>query len=111
MPLSRDQILARSTAGRTEQVQIGDGPDDHVIIRGLTRNEALTVQDLPTTIDKDNFMLSTALVDPVLSVADVAAWADADDAGVLVKVSEAIVTLSGMGEGAGKSGVARTRKR
>lgn len=108
MALTREQILARKVAGKTEPFKI-DG--DEVIIRGLTRNEALRVRECATTGDMDNLMISFGLVDPVMSPEDVDAWGEGGDAGTMIRLSNRISELSGMVEGAGKSGVPRTRKR
>lgn len=109
MVLSRDEILARKGGVKTEQFDIpGVGT---VVIRGLTRNEALQVRDAETTADKDNTLISHGLVEPKMSVDDVAAWADNESAGVMAALSERIGELSGMTEGAGKSRVPRTRRR
>jgi hypothetical protein len=106
--LTREQILNRKVAGKTETYALGD---DVVIIRGLTRNEALAVQQAPTLVEKDNLLISSGLVDPVMSPEDVAAWGESDEAGTLVAISSRIAELSGMSEGAGKSGVPRARRR
>lgn len=111
MALTREQILARRVAGKTEEFKIGD---DVVVIRGLTRDESLSMRkageagDLGAT---DNLLIHYGLVDPEMSIEDVAAWAAADDAGTLTDLSQAIARLSGMVEGAGKSRVPRARKR
>lgn len=99
--LTREQILARKTGkGRAT---LPDGST--VAIRALTRDEVLASQDLDALTDKDNFIVATGMTDPKLTVDDVAAWAAAGDAGDLVAVSEAIAELSGLAQGAGKSGV------
>lgn len=104
--LTRAQILARKT-GR-DVATLPDGTT--VAVRALTRNEVLQSQELGTLIDRDNFIVATGMTDPKLSVEDVAAWAEAADAGDLVAVSDRIAELSGLKEGAGKSGVPRTRE-
>ena len=111
MPLTREQILSRKVAGNTEEYPIGD---DVVIIRGLTRDESLSMRKAGEAGDlaaADNMLIHYGLVEPAMSVEDVAAWAVADSAGTLVDLSQAIARLSGMVEGAGKSGVSRPRKR
>ncbi len=108
MALTREQILARKVAGKTEIYPIDDG---EVVIRGLTRNEALEVREAETLADKDNLLISLGLVEPTMSPEDVAAWAESDEAGVLAGLSERIGVLSGMSEGAGKSRVPRARRR
>lgn len=111
MALTREQILARKVAGNTEEHKIGD---DVVIIRGLTRDESLSMRQASESGDlgaADNLLIHYGLVEPEMSVDDVAAWAAADDAGTLVDLSQAIARLSGMSEGAGKSRVPRAGKR
>lgn len=100
--LTRDQILARKTGRGT--VTLSDGGT--VAIRALTRDEALAVRDLPSVADQDNFIIATGLVNPAMSVDDVAAWAANDAAGDLAAVSEGIAELSGM---TAKSGKAATK--
>lgn len=109
MALTREEILARKVAGRTEVFDLGDGGE--VVIRGLTRNEALAVRGCESTGDMDSMMISFGLVDPVMSPEDVDTWGSADDAGTMIRLSNRISELSGMVEGAGKSGVPSPRKR
>lgn len=109
MALTRDEILARKKTGRTtERFPIGDG---EVIIRGLTRDEALQVRGAETLAEKDNVLISCGLVDPEMTPADVAEWAAEEDAGLLGALSQRIGELSGLVEGAGKSRVSRPGKR
>jgi hypothetical protein len=108
--LSRDEILNRKKAGKTEKYALSDGSGT-VEIRGLTRDQALEVGDADTLADKDNTLISLGLVNPAMSLADVAAWAADESAGVLSGLSQRIAELSGMTEGAGKSGVPRARRR
>lgn len=109
MPLTREQILARKTIGRTETF-VYDG-EEIAIIRGLTRNEALKCRDLPTVEEQDNLLISYGMVEPQMTPEDIAAWADQDNAGLLSAISSRIGEISKMSEGAGKSRVSRTRKR
>lgn len=110
MVLSREEILARKVTGlKTEPFTI-EGVGD-VVIRGLTRNEALAVQECETTADKDNLMIACGLVEPKMSQGDIAEWGGEEQAGTLVKLSQRIAELSGLVEGAGKSGVSRARRR
>ncbi len=98
--LTREQILARKT-GRGVST-LADGST--VAVRALTRDEALEMQELEGTAARDNFVISKGMTDPVLSVADVEAWAAAGAAGDLATISKDIAVLSGFAEGAGKSG-------
>lgn len=102
--LTRDQILGRKLGRSTATLPDGST----VAIRALTRNEALEMQALATTRERDNYVIAHGMTQPVLSIEDVDTWADEADAGDLVAVSEAIAILSGLKEGAGKSGVPRT---
>lgn len=100
--LTREQILARKT-GRGKAV-LPDGSE--VAIRALTRNEVIAMQeDYETSADRDNYIVAMGMTEPKLSVEDVAAWAENADAGDLTAVSEAIARLSGLKQGADKSGV------
>lgn len=100
--LTREQILARKT-GRGKAT-LPDGST--VAIRALTRDEVLESQELGAVADRDNFIIACGMTDPKLSVEDVATWAAGADAGDLVAVSDAIAEISGLKQGAGKSGVA-----
>jgi hypothetical protein len=99
--LTRAQILARKTGKGTATLPDGST----VAIRALTRDEVLESQETATLADRDNFLVATGMTDPAMSVEDVAAWAAGSDAGDLVAVSDAIAELSGLKQGAGKSGV------
>lgn len=104
--LTREQILARKT-GRGKAT-LPDGST--VSIRALTRDEVLDMQEGARTLaERDNLIVSLGMTDPQLSVEDVAAWAAAGAAGDLVTVSDAIAELSGLQQGAGKSGVSGVR--
>lgn len=106
--LTREEILGRKAGLETYKLSDGSG---EVTIKGISRDDALRVGELRNTAslaEADSYLISRGLVDPAMSVDDVAAWgAGEGDAGVLMGLSEAIATLSGMVEGAGKSGVSR----
>lgn len=98
--LTREQILARKTGKGTATLPDGST----VAIRALTRNEVMKAQQLDL-VDRDSLMISLGMTDPKMSVEEVDEWAAGAGAGDLVAVSEAIARLSGLLEGAGKSGV------
>jgi hypothetical protein len=100
--LTREQILARKTGRGTATLPDGST----VAIRALTQNEVLEMHSLKTPAERNNYAVSLGMTDPAMSLDDVAAWADAGAAGDLVAVTEAIQVLSGLVEGAGKSGPA-----
>lgn len=83
-----------------------------VRVRGLTRAEALDVQKVdqkdPGALERK--VLHLGLVDPPLSEAEVQEWYDAAPAGEIDPVTAAIQELSGLAEGAGKSGVQTVRR-
>lgn len=112
MALTREQILARKTAGNTQEYKLSDGSGT-VLIRGLTRNEAVRIRDTEGgLITRDDLLISLGLVDPAMSPEDVAAWGEIEGQFVVMTdLSEAIGALSGMTQGAGKSRVSRPRKR
>jgi hypothetical protein len=99
--LTRAQILARKTGKGTATLPDGST----VAIRALTRDEVLESQETSSLADRDNFLVATGMTDPKLTVEEVAAWAAGADAGDLVAVSDGIAELSGLKQGAGKSGV------
>lgn len=102
--LTRAQILARKTG--KGKATLPDGST--VAIRALTRDEVLDSQETDSLRERDNFIIATGMTDPKLTVEEVAAWAASGDAGDLVAVSDRIAELSGLKEGAGKSGVPAT---
>jgi hypothetical protein len=112
MTLTREQILSRKVGTATYPHQMGD---DVVLIRGLSRNESLEVRylvdDQGDRKAADNLIIHYGLVEPALSVEDVELWGSQDAAGELTRLSNHIAEVSGLVEGAGKSGVPRARKR
>lgn len=102
--LTRAQILARKT-GR----DIATLPDGSTVaVRALTRDEVLDSQELGDIKARDTFIVAAGMTNPKLTYDEVAAWAAAADAGDLVAVSDRIAELSGLKQGAGKSGVPAT---
>jgi hypothetical protein len=109
--LTREEILNRKKAGKTEKYDLNDGSGT-VEIRALTRDQALAIStDAETLAEKDNLLIAQGLVNPAMSIEDVAAWAGDESAGVLSGLSQRIAEISGMAEGAGKSRVPRARRR
>jgi hypothetical protein len=100
-PLTREQILARKLGRGTATL-----PDGSIVkIRALTSAEVLESQELEQVVDRNRFIIHKGMTDPALSLEDVAAWDSNADAGDMVAVNDAIAVLSGLKEGAGKSGV------
>ena len=103
--LTREQILARKTgAGKAT---LPDG--EEVAVRALTRDEVIVVQEIKNLADQDNYIIAKGMIDPVMSVEDVAIWASTGSAGDLVAVSEEIQRLSGLDQEAAKSRISAIR--
>jgi hypothetical protein len=98
--LTRDEILARKVAGRTEQVPLGDG---HVTVRGLTRKEAARMQAAgDDVIRSEAIALSIAVVTPKLTEAEALEWLEQDGSEAIQPVITAIQRLSGSAPGQAK---------
>ncbi len=74
-----------------------------VRVRGLNRDEAMSVGKIDDPAMKDRHIIAIGMVDPRMSVSDVARWGKASVAGELEKVSRRIGELSGLLEGADKA--------
>lgn len=98
--LSREQILARKVAGKTEEVDLGDGGS--VVVRGLTRAEAGRVGKIDDEQEVECTALHLALVEPALSMDDVRAWQESDDSGTIQRVVDVVQRLSGTAPGQAK---------
>lgn len=81
-----------------------------VRVRALSRAEAMTVtgKELPVEVMEQK-LLSMAMVDPEMSEQDVAEWQAAASAGELEPVTKVVQRLSGLEQGAAKSGVQEVR--
>lgn len=79
-------------------------------VRALSRAEALAVTDKKMPVaEMEQRLLAMAMVDPVMSEADVRQWQDAAGAGELEPVTEVIQRLSGLRKEAAKSGLPPVR--
>jgi hypothetical protein len=108
MPLTRDEILGRKLGCKTITLPSGG----EVVVRGLTRNEALGIQSREGMQARDNYVIAAGLVvDPPLTEAEVADWSDAATAGDLMAISEAISELSGMTPSSAKGATKSVRRR
>lgn len=74
-----------------------------VRVRALSRAEAMSLQDTKGVAAIERKMLALALVDPVLTEAEVGQWQQASAAGELEPVGIKVQELSGMDEGAAKA--------
>ncbi len=83
-----------------------------VRVRGLTRTEVLGLQGLASDqAALERRIIALGLVDPELSAADVDAWYDTAPAGHTDLIVNKVSDLSGITEGAAKSGVPAVRRR
>lgn len=104
--LTREQILARKVAGKTEIVPLGDG--DEVEVRGITRGEAAEIGSIdPETVDNPDkeaeiMALAFGLVNPALTLDEVREWYAGEQSGAIQAVSDMIRSLSGQAAGQGK---------
>lgn len=73
-----------------------------VRVRGLSRAEAMKVQNLSGTAAIERAMLSMAMVAPKLSEGEVRQWQEASIAGEIEPVTNKVAELSGMTETAAK---------
>lgn len=97
--LSRDQVLARKVAGTVETVHLDGG---EVVVRGLSRRQASECGKLDDQDEVENLALHYGLVDPPMSIEDVATWREQDESGQIQRVVDAIQRLSGTAPGQGK---------
>lgn len=90
-----------------------------VRVRGLSRREVLEVRkktdddaiDGPRALALERHMVAAAMVDPVLTEDDVAAWQEAGGAGELDIIGGVIQRLSGLDNGAPKEAYKSVRGR
>lgn len=104
--LTRADILARKLGRRV--VELADAGT--VEIRGLSHEEVTLGNKFTDINERTAYMVSRGLVDPELSFDDVVEWSQQGAAGDIVQLAEAIGELSGLSEGAGKSGVQAARR-
>lgn len=88
-------------------------------VRALSHHEVLAMRkaadmdmakfDGPRALLIERKMIALAMIDPVLTEDEVAAWQENSPAGELADVSDRISELSGLFEGADKSGVPGAR--
>ncbi len=76
-----------------------------VRVRGLSRAEAMHVQDVKGTEARERRLVSLGMVDPELTEAEVGKWQKASKASELEPVTEKITELSGLLESSAKEAV------
>lgn len=82
-----------------------------VTFRALSRHEMIEAgkHGDGDALQQERYILSRAMLDPVMGEHDVAAWQKASIPGEINEVAKAINALSGIGQGAAKSDVPAVR--
>ena len=116
--MDKELLFKRKANTATDTVELDAGVE--VQIKALTRGEVEACRKgKPENDVYERRLIAAALVDPVMSYADVTRWLDGDPeddtdegapAGDSVRVMKAIAELSGLAEGAPKSGVPGVRR-
>lgn len=110
MPRLTKQDLIASVINQ-EEFELPDGSGS-VLIRGLTRLEAMNVTkaagDDPALLEREG--MAAGLVDPAMTVPEVAAWQATGLAAVVAAVAERIAALSNMDDRGGKGRTSHSRK-
>lgn len=93
MPIDKEKLLASRL--KTETVSIPDVGE--VVVRALTRAEAFQFTDKDIAPDDmERRLLAAALVEPALTLDEVAEWHSASTATEIQPVVEAVLRLSGL---------------
>lgn len=102
--MDKELLFKRKASEATREVPIAD--IGIVLVRALSQGEVSRAKD-----DKDyeSALLADALLDPELTQDEARQWLDTAPAGDTVSVMDAIAELSGLKEGAQKSGVPGVR--
>lgn len=105
------ELLTKSRIDGADHLGTVDIPDVGTItVRGLSRHEYIVGQGYTEDpLKQERYLLSCAMVDPVMGEDDVAAWQKASDPQEINLVSLKVNELSGIGKGADKSAVAEVR--
>lgn len=80
-----------------------------VRVRGLNRDESVSVAKIEDVALRDRHIIAIGMVDPRLSVSEVERWGKAATGGELEKVSRKIAELSGMLDDSAKEAVKNFR--
>jgi hypothetical protein len=101
MAVSRDDLFrARLNTKDVDVPGLGT-----VRVRALSRGEVLELKKMEDLEQIERTIIATAMVDPALSMDDVAQWAAVSPASEIELVSEEIARLSGLDKGAERAAV------
>jgi hypothetical protein len=100
--MDKEALLANRVADKVREIEIeGVGT---VTVRALSRWEFIQAGKLKDDpMQQERFILSRAMVDPVVGEDDVAAWQKNSPLGEINGIAMIINELSGIGSGADKS--------
>lgn len=105
--MDKSQLVADRVSGRTAEVEIeGVGT---VTVRSLSRWEMIQAGKADDALAQERFILSRAMVDPEMGEDDIAAWQKGSPPGEINAVATVVNELSGIAQGAAKSGVPAVR--
>lgn len=98
-------------APRLDEEEVEVGALGTIRIRSLSRSEVLAFRNrkVEDAAEMERVLISTALVEPVLTEDEVGQWQAASSAGELEPVTQAISRLSGLDTAAAKEAVKRFR--
>lgn len=104
-----DDLKARMLKPRIEESDVEVEGVGTLRVRGLTRGEVFEVQQCKTSDASERKILTLAMVDPPLTEGEARVWQENSPAGEIEPVVDKIRELSGLSEGADKSGVPTVR--
>lgn len=97
--MSKELLLKEHFETATVELSVCD-----VTVRSLSRAEALRYANKGLDVaEAERKVLSKAMLDPVMSEEDIAAWQESSPAGEIQKVFAKVVALSGMEDDSLKS--------
>jgi hypothetical protein len=95
MATSKADLLKPRGDSNRREVALPSGAT--VVIRGLTRTEALGLHgEEMDALEVERILVATALVDPAMSEDEVGEWQNVAAAGELQPLADAVLELSGM---------------
>jgi len=96
MAINKEALLAKRAEGSTREVKLPSG-DGFVVVRALTRREALRVKAMDLDEETSEVqLLALAMVEPEMTAEEIAQWQEVAPAGELAPVVDMILSLTGM---------------
>ena len=101
--MNKNALTADRVTGVTGEVEIeGVGT---ITVRALSRHEMIQGGKIEDGEAQERYILSCAMIDPVMGEHDIAAWQKNSIPGEINRVAAKVNELSGIGKGADKSSV------